>query len=109
MPRGAVEAEPRCGEGRVFTSQWYESNLFFQPLLEWLVYRSKSLDTMSFISFQLISFSSNPHSFVAASKLSSSEGAPGSPGIVYDSDSPGMKELFDDNFSPGNFSLELDH
>lgn len=44
-------------------------------------------------------------SFVADSKEYSSEG---SRGVVYDSDSPGMKELFEDNFSPGKiFTCKL--
>jgi hypothetical protein len=39
---------------------------------------------------------------VVDSRVPSSKGTPCAHGVACDSDSPGMKELFDDNFSPGD-------
>lgn len=40
--------------------------------------------------------------------MTSSKGTPGSRGVDYEFDAPRVKELFDDNFSPGIlFSYEL--
>ncbi|KAG0608541.1 hypothetical protein M758_8G113400 [Ceratodon purpureus] len=44
---------------------------------------------------------------LADSRVPSSKGTPGAHGVAYDSDSPGMKELFDDNFSADGTSSQL--